>query len=128
MQVLTIVLFFLGYLTARGNDPNCSQTSNGANDNRVSITGQGNGVDVLKPGGYDIKDCAGNNPPEGRIGSDFLTPDAQETMIDTPSLVTGRSISGDQIFTLVTGRKFWRICQICKGGPFAKINSVQYLF
>ena len=41
--------------------------------------------------------------------------------IDTPpSLVTGRSISGGQIFTLVTGRKFQRICQICKGGTLCK--------
>ena len=37
-----------------------------------------------------------------------------------PSLVTGRSISGGQIFTLVTGRKFQGTCQICKGGTLCK--------
>ena len=37
-----------------------------------------------------------------------------------PSLVTGRSISGAQIFTLVTGRKFQRFCKICKGGGLYK--------
>ena len=43
--------------------------------------------------------------------------------IDTPpSLVTGRSISGGQIFTLVTGRKFQEICQICKGGTLCKMH------
>ncbi len=41
--------------------------------------------------------------------------------IDTPpSLVTGGSISGAQIFTLVTGRKIQRIWQICKGGTLCK--------
>ena len=40
-----------------------------------------------------------------------------------PSLVTGRSISGAQISTLVTGRKFRRIWQICKGGTLCKKQS-----
>ena len=41
-------------------------------------------------------------------------------VINTPSLVTGRSISGGQLFILVTGRKFQKISQISKGGTLCK--------
>ena len=41
-------------------------------------------------------------------------------LVTPPSLVTGGSISGGQIFTLVTGEIFRRICQICKGGTLCK--------
>ena len=40
-----------------------------------------------------------------------------------PSLDTRRSISGAQISALVTGRKFSRIWQICKGGTLCKKQS-----